>query len=128
MAPEQNERETLHGLSANVLMLVDSWSSGGRENLIVDLSQCLVASGLSVFVATASGPPPPASAFGANSRISTISFKGDEVAFDAFLRQRSVDLVNYHDTFFAIDVLRRQSITGVFTLHSCYLWMDDQSR
>jgi glycosyltransferase involved in cell wall biosynthesis len=128
MAPERSKRRIARGFPASVLMLVDRWASGGLENLVVDLSRSLTARGLSVFVAAANGPPPSSKTFTSNSRIRALSFDGDEAAFAAFLRREPVDLINYHHSLFAIDMARQQPIGIVYTMHNCYLWMDDHAR
>jgi glycosyltransferase involved in cell wall biosynthesis len=127
-ALERDKRRIAPGFPASVLLLVDRWASGGLENLVVDLSRSLTARGLSVFVAAANGPAPPSKTFTSDRSIQTLSFDGDEAAFAAFLRREPVDLINYHHSLFAIDVARRHPIGIVYTMHNCYLWMDEHAR
>jgi O-antigen biosynthesis protein len=86
---------------ARVLLLVDRWASGGLENIVIDLADSLAGNGRSVFVACARETPPPASAF-ASAQIRTLSFQGDEGAFEAFLREVAIEVVNYHHSSFAV--------------------------
>jgi O-antigen biosynthesis protein len=127
-ALEPDSRQIARGFPASVLMVVDNWSSGGLENLVVDLSENLAALGMSVFVGVANGPPLIAGTFAPDSGIQTLSFDGDEAAFAAFLHREPVDLVNYHHCRFGIDTARRYGIGTVYTIYNCYLWMDDQAR
>jgi len=112
---------------ARILLLVDRWSSGGLENIVIDLARSLADNGRAVFVASAEAPPPPAGAF-SGAPIQTISFHGDETAFDAFLRREAIDVVNYHHSSFAAGRAKQQAVATVYTMHNCYLWMDDAAR
>ena len=111
---------------ARVLLLVDRWSSGGLENIVVDLARSLAANGRTVFVASAGDAPPPANAF-AGGPISTLSFGGDENAFERFLRDEAIEVVNYHHSCFAAG-RAKQVVATVYTMHNCYLWMDEDAR
>jgi glycosyltransferase involved in cell wall biosynthesis len=112
---------------ARVLLLVDRWASGGLENIVIDLALSLAGNGRSVFVASARDAAPPASAF-AGARIRTMSFRGDERAFENFLRREAIEVVNYHHSSFAADRANEQAVATVYTMHNCYLWMDDSAR
>jgi len=112
---------------ARVLLLVDRWSSGGLENIVVDLARNLTANGRTVVVASARDAPPPATPF-AGTRIRTLSFDGDESAFEDFLRREAIEVVNYHHSCFAVDRAREQAVATVYTMHNCYLWMDEAAR
>ena len=112
---------------ARILLLVERWSIGGLENVVIDLAQSLVARGRTVFVASARDAPPPAAAFGAIG-IPTLSFHDDERAFDAFLRRKEIEVVNYHHSRFAIECARQQGVATVYTMQNSYLWMDEGAR
>jgi glycosyltransferase involved in cell wall biosynthesis len=112
---------------ARVLLLVDRWASGGLENIVIDLADSLAGNGRSVFVASAGETPPPANAF-ASPQIGTLSFRGDESLFEAFLREEAVEVVNYHHSCFAAARAKEQAVATVYTMHNCYLWMDDAAR
>lgn len=112
---------------ARILILVDRWSSGGLENIVIDLAASLVANGRTVIVAAANGAPPPAAAF-ANARIRTLSFRGEESALETFLRREAIEIVNYHHSCFAAGKVKEQAVATVYTMHNCYLWMDDSAR
>jgi len=112
---------------ARILILVDRWSSGGLENIVIDLAESLVANRRTVIVAAANGAPPPAAAF-RNARIRTVSFRGEESSFAGLLRREAIEVVNYHHSCFAAETARRQGVATVYTMHNCYLWMDDDAR
>ncbi len=112
---------------SRVLLLVDRWSSGGLENIVVDLARSLAANGRTVFVASAGDAPPPASGF-ADAPIRTLSFGGDESAFENFLRDEAIEVVNYHHSCFAAGRAKEQAVATVYTMHNCYLWMDEAAR
>jgi glycosyltransferase involved in cell wall biosynthesis len=110
-----------------ILLLVDRWASGGLENVVIDLALSLAGKGRIVFVASAREAPPPASAF-AGARVRTMSFRGDEEAFENFLRSAAIEVVNYHHSNFAAAQANEQAVATVYTMHNCYLWMDDGAR
>jgi glycosyltransferase involved in cell wall biosynthesis len=110
-----------------VLLLVDRWASGGLENIVIDLADSLAGNGRIVFVASAGETAPPASAF-ASPQIRTLSFQGDESLFEAFLRAEAVEVVNYHHSCFAAARAKEQAVATIYTMHNCYLWMDDAAR
>lgn len=110
-----------------ILLLVERWSAGGMENIAADLAQSLAACGRTVIVAAAQGAAPPAAAFG-DAGIRTLSLRGDESAFDALLRREAIDIVNYHHCRFAAAAARALDIATVYTMHNCYLWMDERAR
>ena len=112
---------------ARILLLVERWSIGGLENVVIDLAQSLVARGRTVFVASARDAPPPAAAFGAIG-IPTLSFHDDERAFDAFLSRNEIEVVNYHHSRFAIECARQQGVATVYTMQNSYIWMDESAR
>ncbi len=112
---------------ARVLLLVDRWSSGGLENIVIDLALSLAGSGRTVFVASAQDARPPASAF-ASAPIRTLSFRGDESAFADFLRHEAIEVVNCHHSCFAAGRAQEHAVATVYTMHNCYLWMDDAAR
>ncbi len=112
---------------ARILLLVDRWSSGSLENIVIDLALSLAGNGRRVFVASAREAPPPASAF-AGAQIRTLSFRGDERAFEGFLRGAAIEVVNYHDSYFAAGRASEQAVATVYTMHNCYPWMDDAAR
>jgi O-antigen biosynthesis protein len=112
---------------ARLLIVVDRWSSGGMENIVIDLAESLVADGRTVIVAAADGAPPPAAAF-ANAPIRTVSFRGEESAFTALLHREAIEIVNYHHSRFAAGAARREGVATVYTMHNCYLWMDEPAR
>ena len=112
---------------ARILLVVERWLSGGLENVVVDLADSLAASGRTVIVASADGGPPPAAAF-ATPRMRTLSFRGSESAFAAFLGREAIEIVNYHHSRFGAWQARRQSVATVYTMHNCYLWMDQAAR
>ncbi len=112
---------------ARILLLVDCWSSGGLENVVIDLAESLAATGRTVVVAAANGAPPPAAAF-RNARIRTVSLRGEESAFDALLGREAIEVVNYHHSCFAAGRAREQGVATVYTMHNCYIWMDDRAR
>jgi glycosyltransferase involved in cell wall biosynthesis len=112
---------------ARILLLVDRWASGGLENIVIDLAESLAGDGRSVFVASARETPPPADAF-ASPRIRTLSFQGDEGAFEAFLGEEAIEAVNYHHSSFAAPRAKAQAVATIYTMHNCYLWMDDAAR
>src|SRR5712691_2104924 len=114
-------------LPARILLMVDRWSSSGIEDIVIDLAQSLVRNGRTVFVASARGAPPPKSAL-ASTPIRTLSFRGDESAFAGFLRREAIDVINYHDSCFAADRAKERAVAAVYTMHDCYLWMDDIAR
>ncbi len=112
---------------ARILLLVERWSSGGLENVVVDLADSLAAAGRTVIVASADGAPPPAAAF-AGGQIRTVSFRGSESAFEILLRREAIEVVNYHHSRFAVGKAREQAVATVYTMHNCYLWMDEPAR
>jgi O-antigen biosynthesis protein len=112
---------------AQILLLVDRWSTGGLENVVVDLARSLVAHGRTVFIASADDAAPPKSAF-AGTPTRTLSFGGDEGAFESFLCDEAIEVVNYHHSCFAADRARQQAVATVYTMHNCYLWMDEAAR
>jgi glycosyltransferase involved in cell wall biosynthesis len=112
---------------SRILLLVERWLSGGLENVVVDLADSLAAIGRTVFIGAAEGAPPPAAGFAA-TRVRTLSFRGSESAFDAFLRREAIEVINYHHTRFGAGHATRQAIATVYTMHNCYLWMDDAAR
>jgi glycosyltransferase involved in cell wall biosynthesis len=112
---------------ARILLLVDRWSSGGLENIVVDLAESLLRNGRTVFLASAQGAPPTIST-SAGPPIATLSFRGDEGAFQSFLRKEAIEVVNYHDSSFAAERAKEQAVATVYTMHNCYLWMDNSAR
>ena len=112
---------------ARLLLIVERWSSGGLENVVVDLALALAASGRTVIVACADGPPPPPAAFAA-AQIRTLSFFGSEDAFDACLRREAIEAVNYHHSRFAVRRAKSAGAATVYTMHNSYLWMDGEAR
>jgi glycosyltransferase involved in cell wall biosynthesis len=110
-----------------ILLLVDRWSSSGLENIVIDLAESLARNGRTVFVASARGAPPPKSAF-ASTPIRTLPFRGDESAFEGFLRREAIEVINYHDSCFAADRAKERGVATVCTMHDCHLWMDDAAR
>src|SRR6266851_1936880 len=112
---------------ARILIVVNRWSSGGLEKIVIDLSESLGAHRRTVIVAAADGPPPPAAAFG-TARVRTLSFRGEESAFESFLHREAIEIVNYHHSRFATAAARMQGVATVYTMHNCYLWMDDRAR
>jgi glycosyltransferase involved in cell wall biosynthesis len=112
---------------ARILLMVERWSIGGLENVVIDLAQSLVARGRTVFVASARDAPPPAASFGAIG-IPTLAFQDDESACDAFLRRNEIEVVNYHHSRFAIECAREQGVATVYTMQNSYLWMDEGAR
>lgn len=110
-----------------ILLLVDRWSAGGMENVVADLAQSLAAGGRSVIVAAAHGEAPPATAF-ADPGIRALALYGDNRAFEDLLRREAVEIVNYHHSRFGIEVARALDIATVYTMHNCYLWMDETAR
>ncbi len=110
-----------------ILLQVDRWSSGGMETIVADLAGSLAADGKSVIVAAAQGAPPPPAAF-RDRRIRTLSLHGDESAFEALLRREAIDIVNYHHSSFAVATTRGLAVASVYTMHNCYLWMDEAAR
>jgi len=113
--------------AARVLLLVDRWPSSGIENIVIGLSESLARSGRTVFVASAQGALPPKSTF-ASTPIRTLSFRGDERAFDGFLRREAIEVVNYHDSCFAAVRAQERAVATVYTMHDCGLWMDGDAR
>jgi glycosyltransferase involved in cell wall biosynthesis len=112
---------------ARILIVVDRWSSGGLENIVIDLAESLVANGCTLTVAAADGPPPAAAAFG-KERVRTLSFRGEEIAFAAFLQRERIEVVNYHHSRFGATTAGSLGVATVYTMHNCYLWMDDRER
>jgi glycosyltransferase involved in cell wall biosynthesis len=112
---------------ARILILVDCWSSGGLENVVIDLAESLAATGRSVVVAVANGAPPPAATF-RNAPIRTVSLRGEESLFETLLRREAIEVVNYHHSCFAARRAREHGVATVYTMHNCYLWMDDRAR
>jgi len=110
---------------ARILLLVDRWASGELEDIVVDLAESLLGNGRTVFLASARGAPPPMST---GAPIATLSFRGDESAFQSFLRQEAIEVVNYHDSSFAVTRAKKLAVATVYTMHNCYLWMDDAAR
>ena len=112
---------------SRILLLVDRWPAGGIENIVIDLAESLVANGRTVFVASAWSAPPPKNTF-AGVPIRTLSFRGDERAFTGFLRREAIEVINYHDSCFAAERAQEQAVATVYTMHDCYLGMDDAAR
>lgn len=112
---------------ARVLLLVDRWSSGGLETVVIDLAESLAATGRTVIVAAVNGAPPAAAAL-SNARIRTVSLRGEESAFETLLRREAIEIVNYHHSCFAAGQAKAQGVATVYTMHNCYLWMDDRTR
>ncbi len=112
---------------ARILLLVDRWSAGGMENIVIDLAESLAADGRTVIVAAAHGAPPTAASF-TDGRIRTVTLRGDDSAFEALLRREAIEIVNYHHSRFAIEKARALDVATVYTMHNCYLWMDDAAR
>ena len=110
-----------------ILLVVERWASGGLENVVVDLAESLAAGGRFVIVASADGAPPPAAAF-ADPQIRTLAFRGDEGAFASLLESAAIEVVNYHHSRFAAEQARRRGVASVYTMHNCYLWMDEPAR
>ena len=106
------------------LLIVDRWSSGGLENIVADLAASLAAAGSLVIVAAAHGVAPPLD----NPAIRTLSFAGNEDAFAALLHRERIEIVNYHHSRFGMRALRVQRTAAVYTMHNCYLWMDERER
>src|SRR5262249_9920616 len=48
--------------------------------------------------------------------------------FAGFLRQQGIDVVNYHHSSFAADRAKSEGAATVYTMHNCYLWMDETAR
>src|SRR5207244_10188564 len=110
-----------------ILMLVDRWSSGGLETIVVDLADDLAADGCVVIVAAARGAAPPAAAF-RNPGIRTLTLRGDESALEALLTREAIEIVNYHHSRFAAATAKQHGAATVYTMHNCYLWMDQKGR
>ncbi|MGE5268342.1 MAG: glycosyltransferase, partial [Thiohalocapsa sp.] len=111
---------------SRILILVERWSAGGMESVVADLACSLAAGGANVTVASAHGAAPRAGTFAAGIR--TAALRGDPAAFTALLRQERIEVVNYHHSRFGIGLAREFGAATVYTLHNCYLWMDDEAR
>ncbi len=123
-SPRIDERFT----PRRVLMLVDTWGAGGLEHMIMDIARSLAGSGCTVFIAAANGKAPPELVIRKNHRVQTTSFQGDEAAFATFLRDHSIEIINYHHSLFGLAVANELAKATVYTVHNCYLWMDGAAR
>lgn len=113
---------------SRILLMVDRWSSGGLENLVVDLALALAAEGCTVTLAAAEDVTPPAAPALAGSPVRTLAFAGDETAFADFVRRQEIEVVNYHHSRFAAAQARRLGAATIYTMHNCYLWMNAAQR
>jgi glycosyltransferase involved in cell wall biosynthesis len=112
---------------ARILLLVDRWSAGGMENIVADLAQSLAAGGRSVTIAAAHGEAPPTAAF-RDPGIRAVALNGDNRALEELLRREGIEIVNYHHSRFGTATTRSLDIATVYTMHNCYLWMDERAR
>ena len=109
---------------SRILLMVDRWSSGGLENIVADLAARLAAEGAAVSLAAAHGATPRLD----DAAIPTRSFAGDETAFATLLGNESIEIVNYHHSRFGVRTARERGVGTVYTMHNCYLWMDEAER
>jgi O-antigen biosynthesis protein len=115
--------EISYAIPRHIMFAVNSWCSGGMEQVVLDLAAAARQRGIRVTLASCDAQP------NEEMRIVTASLGVDSVGFSgsvsqlrSFVRDNEVDLVNYHHSIMGIPELAADGIKTVYTLHNCYIW------
>ncbi len=110
----------------SVLMLVESFGTGGLEKVVLDMAEVFIGKGHRVVLAGYAGssvvPKPPEGV-----DFVELSESGDaEGALAALLDQRKIDFVLAHYTLHGAALCRERKIPFAQVIHNCYVWFSEE--
>ena len=106
----------------HVLMQVDSFTQGGMENVVIDLSVSLEAAGYRVTILNQGDEGDSAEkARESGLRIVSKKFKTPN-QYVRFLKTENVDLVNGHYSVYGASSCKQLGIPFIETIHNSYVW------
>ncbi len=112
----------------HVLLQVDSFTQGGLENVVLDLSEILRENGFEVSIANfgAAGE----AAFKAKQkgfRVHSLSAQCSTAEYASFLVEKRVDVVNAHYSVRGVEACRDVGVPFVQTIHNSYVWLEPEN-
>ena len=111
----------------NILLQTDSFTQGGLERVVLDLASCLDRQRFTVtLLALGSTGPAWEEARQLGIRRLTLPPTPEAAAYEQFLRENHIDLVNAHYSLAGAHVAARLGIPFVQTIQNTYVWLSPE--
>ncbi|WP_025089947.1 glycosyltransferase [Brucella intermedia] len=137
---ESDKEETGYSLTQNalpisgtimpikhILLLVTKWGKGGLEQVVLDVAAGAKQAGIDVTIGSTDETDTQLlrAACGAIG-VNCIGFSCSALAVRDFVKNNSVDVVNYHHASLGAKLISDMGIPTIYTVHNCYIWHNSE--
>lgn len=109
----------------HVVLQVDSFTQGGMENVVIDLALSLKSKRYQVSIVNfGKSGDAAAKALEHGLSVETLPVDFSDDAYNSWLREKNVNLVNAHYSIRGAAVCTNAGIPFIQTIHNSYVWLD----
>lgn len=112
----------------HILLLVTKWGKGGLEQVVLDVASGAKKAGINVTIGATDEEETQTLRDACDSiGVNCIGFSCSAIALSEFVKQNSVDVVNYHHASLGAKLITDMGIPAVYTIHNCYIWQNSET-
>ncbi len=112
----------------HILLWVSKWGKGGLEQVVLDVAAGAKKAGIKVTIGATDETETQSLRDACDSiGVDCIGFSCSAIAVSEFVKNNSVDAVNYHHASLGVKLIANMGIPAIYTIHNCYIWQNSET-